>query len=323
MGTGFVWALWASCRASHLLLRLLPAYPGKAGTNMSGIYGLQATKPAGKARSRRRALVPVSMVAGAVVLLASAPVAGTHHSAPTTTTAKSHPTTTASVTTTPRTTATSRPTTKTTHPVVLGELTVLSPIGLNVRAEPSRSAKVIGIAAQGVALALVGHTATDGGWYRVGGATVIGWISADPRFTAPGHFGYYSSSAFNVLFPAGWVASGKPGTGVTFRPRSSPEQVVIKTSTSVAKLPAVNGKGIAQYSSQQVDACGVTADLYSYTTAGHHGYYADAAMSLGSGHALGLKATLTSLSQMKTVLDFVNSISFPLPICVGKSPTKH
>ncbi|HTT88191.1 MAG TPA: SH3 domain-containing protein [Acidimicrobiales bacterium] len=289
------------------------------------IQGLQAKEHAGRTKSRRGGLVPVSMVASAVVLLASAPGAGSHHSTPTTATATGDPTTTASATTTGPSTGptTSRPTTKTTHPVVLGELTVLSPIGLNVRAEPSRSAKVIGIAAQGVALALVGHTDKDGGWYRVGGATVIGWISADPRYTAPGRFGYYSSSAFNVLFPAGWTTSGKPATGVVFRPRSSPEEIVIKASTSVAKLSSVNGKGISEYSSQQIDACGVTAYLYSYTSSSHHTYYADAAMSLGSGHALGLKATLTSLSQMKIVLDFVNSISFPLPICVGKPPTKQ
>jgi uncharacterized protein YgiM (DUF1202 family) len=223
-------------------------------------------------------------------------------------------------------TGTSRATAPTTRPVshVTGPVTVLSPIGLNVRAGPSRSAKVIGTAAQGVVLQLLAHTNQDGGWYKVRGATVTGWISADPGYSAPGHFGYYASSAFSVLFPAGWTTSGKPKTGVVFRPHAPPEEVVVTTATSVNDLPTVSqGAGLSEHSSQQVDACGVTADLYSYSTSSPDKFYADIALAIGSGHALGLKATLTSLSQMRTVLDFVNSISFPLPICVGKPAAKH
>jgi hypothetical protein len=165
----------------------------------------------------------------------------------------------------------------------------------------------------------LGRTNKNGGWYEVSGATVIGWISADPSLSAPGRFGYYSSSAFNVLFPAGWTTSGKPNTGVIFRPRSSIEEVVITASTSVAKLPTVAHTGsISQDGLQQVVACGVSGYLYSYRTGTPHKFYADGAFSLSAGHALGLKATLTSPSQISTVLDFVNSISFPLPICVGK-----
>ena len=204
-----------------------------------------------------------------------------------------------------------------------GPQTVLSPVGLNVRSGPSKSDRVIGNAAQGVALLRLGRTNKNGGWYEVSGATVIGWISAAPSLSAPGHFGYYSSSAFNVLFPAGWTTSGKPKTGVVFRPHSSVEQVLITASTSVAKLPTVGpAASISKYGSQQVVACGVSGNLFSYRTGSPHKFYADAAFSLGVGHALGLKATFTSSSQVKTALNFVNSISFPLPICVGKA-AKH
>jgi Bacterial SH3 domain len=213
-------------------------------------------------------------------------------------------------------------TTTTTRPAsaVGGPDTVLSPIGLNVRAGPSKSAKVIATAAQGTVFQLLGHTDKDGGWDKVRGSTVTGWISSDLGYAAPGRFGYYSSSAFNVLFPAGWTSAGKPEAGVVFRaPAPSSVEVVVTTSSSVATLPTVSqGAGISENSSEQVVACGVTSHLYSYSTSSPDKYYADALFSLAAGHALGLKATLTSMSQMRTVLDFVNSISFPLPICVGK-----
>ena len=222
--------------------------------------------------------------------------------------------------------STSRARTTTTRPAgeARGPQTVLSPVGLNVRSGPSKSDRVIGTAAQGVALLRLGRTNKNGGWYEVSGATVIGWISAAPSLSAPGHFGYYSSTAFNVLYPAGWTSSGKPSAGVVFRPRSTAEDVIITASTSVAKLPTIgHATSISRYGLQQVVACGVSGYLYSYRTGSPHNFYADAAFSLAPGHALGLKATLSSLSQITTVLDFVNSISFPLPVCVGKAAAKH
>ena len=234
--------------------------------------------------------------------------------------------TTSTSTTSTSTTSTSTTTTTTTVPVshATGAQTVLSPIGLNVRAGPSRSAKVIGTAEQGTVFQLLAHTNQAGGWYKVQGSTVTGWISADTGFTAPGRFGSYTSDAFSVLFPAGWTSAGMPRSGVVFRAPSSPEKVVITTAPSVGKLPSVSqGAGVSQNSSQQVVACGVTSNLFSYTTPNPNKYYAAIALPLGAGHALGLKATLTSMSEMRTVRDFVNSISFPVAACVGGPAKAH
>ena len=233
------------------------------------------------------------------------------------------PTTVRPTTTVPTTTA-PKPTTTTTRPVpeVSGPQTILSPIGLNVRAGPSKSAKVIATAAQGTVFQLLAHTNRSGGWFKVRGSTLTGWISADTGYSAPGRFGTYNGSAFGVLFPAGWTSSGTPKTGVVFRPPSSPERVVITTASSVARLPTVSqGAGVSESNSRQMVACGVTAYLRSYTTPSPDKFYAQLALPLGPGEALGLKATMTSLSQMRTVLDFVNSLSFPLPVCVGGPPT--
>ena len=76
----------------------------------------------------------------------------------------------------------------------------------------------------------------------------------------------------------------------------------------------------AQNSSQQVVACGVTAYLFTYTTSSSDRYMAYIALRLDATHALGMRATLTSLSQMPTLSRFVNSVSFPFPECVGGPP---
>jgi hypothetical protein len=235
-----------------------------------------------------------------------------------------HPTTTttsvAPATTSRPTTSTPRTTTSTTAAVtqVSGSQTVLSPIGLHVRAGPSRHAKVLGSAAQGTVLQLLSHTNQGGGWYKVQGATVTGWISANPAYSAHGQFGSYRSTPFNVLYPPGWTVSGSPKSGVTFRSPTPGEKVVITTAASRAKLPPVRqGPGVLQRSSRLFVACGVTGYLVTYTTPTPNRYLAGIALLLDAHHALGLKATLTSLSQIRSVLDFVNSLSFPVAACVG------
>lgn len=262
----------------------------------------------------RRRLAGLAGLATAAMLAASCGSGG--HPASTTTSA-------APATTSSPTTSTSTTTTSTTAPVtqVGGAQTVLSPIGLHVRAGPSRSAKVLGSAAQGTVLQLLGHTNQGGGWYKVQGATVTGWITANPAYSAHGQFGSYTSTRFSVLYPPGWTASGSPKSGVTFRSPTPGEKVVITTTASLAKLPPVKqGPGVLQRSSRIFVACGVTGYLVTYTTPARNRYLAGIALLLDAHHALGLKATLTSSSQLRSVLDFVNSLSFPIAACVGGPP---
>ena len=249
-------------------------------------------RSAERPKRRRRSVALGAVLGGVVLLLAGAfassgqeAVAATASRPPTSTSAPGH-----------SPPSTSRARTTTTRPAgeARGPQTVLSPVGLNVRSGPSKSDRVIGTAAQGVALLRLGRTNKNGGWYEVSGATVIGWISAAPSLSAPGHFGYYSSTAFNVLYPAGWTSSGKPSAGVVFRPRSTAEDVVITASTSVAKLPTIgHATSLSRYGLQQVEACGVSGYLYSYRTGSPHKFYADAAFSLGPGTPLGSKPLST------------------------------
>jgi hypothetical protein len=181
---------------------------------------------------------------------------------------------------------------------------------------------VIGSAVQGAVLQVLGHTTQGGGWYKVQGATITGWISANSGFSRPGRFASYESTSFSVLYPAGWTSSGSPRSGVSFESPSKAEKIVIAAGPSLSKLPAVKqGAGVSQVGSKQVVACGVTGYLFSYATSLPGHFFADLDLSLAAHHFLALKATLTSTAELQTVLEFVNSVSFPFPECVGVPPT--
>lgn len=192
-----------------------------------------------------------------------------------------------------------------------------------MRSGPSKTASVLGSAAQGAVLALLAHTKAGGGWYKVQGATLTGWVSSDPAYSAKGLFAFYSAPAFSVLYPSGWSESGSPSTGVTFKSPNPGENVVIKAASKFAKLPVVNqGAGVSVAQDDQEVACGVTGHLYLYSTPDHQRFLALFDVATASDHALGLKAVLRSPAQLSTVLDFINSVSFQLPVCVGGPPPK-
>jgi len=286
-------------------------------SSVPGIDVLTPKTQAGRANKalRHRFAHSATLALVAVVALVATSCGSSGHHPSTTTLA---PTTTAVPTT-----STSTTTTSTTAPVTQahGPVTVLSPIGLHVRAGPSRSAKVIGSAAWGTVLQLIGYTSQHGGWYKVQGATLTGWISADPAYSARGQFSSYDSTAFSVLYPAGWTQGGVPKSGVTFRSPSPSEKVIITTAPTLAKLPpAGHGVGVSQSSSRIFVACGVTGYFVTYTTSAPDRYLAGIALLLDAHHALGLRATYTSPSQVRTILDFVNSLSFPFAVCIGGPP---
>jgi hypothetical protein len=234
----------------------------------------------------------------------------------------------------PTVTTVARPstTTATTVPGVQtsGPRTVLSPTGLHVRAAPAKTAKILGTAAEGVALDVLGHTSQAGGWFKVKGATVTGWISASPTLSAPGTLHSYTSSThqFSVLYPPSWtVADTAPH--VVFRAPAGVETIVVANAATVSQL-ARGGAGYREVRSEQVVACGITSDLDTYqratappvTTAAPTGpvaelYLAQIRLTLDPKHALAIDQNLSALSQLQTLRDFANSITFTSPLCQG------
>jgi hypothetical protein len=210
-----------------------------------------------------------------------------------------------------------------------GVRTVLSPLGLNIRAQASKAAPILRTAAQGATLTVLAHTDQGGGWFEVKGTTVTGWITGNPSLSAPGRFVSYTSSAhqFAALYPESWTYADAPPASVVFHPRAGSDSVVVTAASTVSQL----GHGRAGYQ-QGYDAvvvvCGVTGDLVTYsqvgtptsTTAGPGGalperYLAQVRLTLDAQHALGVDANLAAISGLQTVRDLLSSTSFPFPQC--------
>jgi hypothetical protein len=200
---------------------------------------------------------------------------------------------------------------------------------LNVRAQPAKTAQVLGSAAQGTVLTVLAHSDQAGGWFQVKGATVTGWISDSSALTAQGKFTAYmqGTGPFGTLYPATWSTAASPPASVVFRAPSGGETIVVTTAPNVGQL-GVGRTGYRRTGSEQVVACGITSYLYTYVQSGAPATtapqpvaaapqqdLAQVRLTLDPHHALGIDANLTDLSQLQTVRDFVNAVTFPLPQC--------
>lgn len=228
--------------------------------------------------------------------------------------------------TTGTTTVPTSGTTTQTTPQTTGPRTVLSAIGLNVRAQPAKTAAVLATAAQGTVLSVLAHSDQAGGWFQVKGATVTGWISDSSTLTAQGRFGVYTSSAgeFGALYPATWNHAASPPASVVFQAPTGGETIVATTAANVGALGA-GRVGYRSSQSEQVVVCGVSSYLNTYIQASAPAaapggaapeqYLAQVRLTLDAQHALGIDANLTDLSQLQTVRDLLNSVTFPFPQC--------
>jgi hypothetical protein len=224
----------------------------------------------------------------------------------------------------PSTTTTAASTTSTTVPPAQSTeaRTVLSPIGVNVRAKPSLGAKVLGTAAQGAVRSVLGQTAAAGGWFRVRGVTVTGWMSDNPALSATGHFDSYDTGKFGLLYPASWTVHGAKSS-VHFRsPLPNGLSVVVSTASNISKLPQLRPgvAGAAETGSRHILACGVTSYLDSFSVGKQQ--VEQVLLPLNSAHALGVQGYLTRPAQLRIFLDVVNSLWFPFPQCIGGPPAK-
>lgn len=229
---------------------------------------------------------------------------------------------------------------------------MLSPTGLNVRAEPSASAPVLGSAAQGAVLTVLGYTGSEGGWFKVKGATVTGWISAQPTLSAPGEFKTFSSPDFTALYPADWSESAVGATStsttstapadtstsqapttpssVAFRPGAGAGDIVVTSAGSVAQLP--HGRtSYGRASVTQVVVCGVTAALVVFqrsptppssspgtSVPQSLAFLAEVRFAVDAQHALGLYADMPDLGATFDIFkEVVASVAFSSPQCSG------
>ena len=116
---------------------------------------------------------------------------------------------------------------------------VLSPVGLNLRAQPSASSTRLGTLARGVQLDVLGTQGAGGAsWLHVrghDGSGTDGWVLDDPELVIHRavNLHFDSTAGWSLLFPAEWTL--KTGTPTEF---SGPGQVLqVWTSPQTQGLP--------------------------------------------------------------------------------------
>jgi hypothetical protein len=216
---------------------------------------------------------------------------------------------------------------------VSGVRTVLSPLGLNIHSASSVASPHLGTAAQGVVLSVLDHTDQNGGWYKVQGQTVTGWITADPTLTAPGQFQAYQSTArnFTVLYPQDWTFAEEPADTL-FHPLSGPQTIVVRSGAKTSDFGAGGASGYLGSGQTTVVVCGVTGDLNEYArsggapptpvpgTAGPLALLAQIRLRLDATHALALDFNYSAASDLDVFNAVYNSMTFPFPQCQAPAP---
>jgi hypothetical protein len=139
------------------------------------------------------------------------------------------------------------------------QVTVIAPLGLNMRSAPSVAGAVIGTLGQGAVLTVIGH---QPGWYSVMGATKQGFVTDNRQFLSPLHFTSFSSSThgFSLLYPDSWTFA-ETAAGVDFRPQNGPQVMTVRTAPT---LDAIGPPGRPGYTVKSIDSTevfGVTGVL--------------------------------------------------------------
>ena len=215
-----------------------------------------------------------------------------------------------------------------------GVRTVLSPLGLNIHSDPGVTSPHLGTASQGVALTVLDHTDQNGGWYKVQGQTITGWITADPSLTAAGQFQQYSSTprAFSALYPVDWTFADEPAD-VLYHPVDGLQTIVVRNGTTTADFGAAGASSYVGSGQQTVVVCGVTGDLDKYTrtgapapspipgTAGRMAMLAQIRLRLDATHALALDFNYATPADLDVFMAFFNSMIFPFPQCQAPAPS--
>src|SRR5262249_7382733 len=146
-----------------------------------------------------------------------------------------------------------------------GTRTVLAPLGLNMRDQPS--GKVIGSLGEGSVVTVLGHTDQAGGWYQVRGASLTGHITADARHSSPRTLPAYGSSqhGFSLLSPDDWNFSDDPAGIVTFAPvQGAALRLRVLAAPTVQALGQAGRAGYAVASGDTIEVFGVTGTLRVY-----------------------------------------------------------
>jgi hypothetical protein len=179
-------------------------------------------------------------------------------------------------------------------------------------------------------------SSTSGGWYHIQGATVTGWVVADPAYTASGELsqiGFQDKQIDGALYPTDWTYADDSGE-VIFEPQTGTDlpTLVIRSAASLSALGATGMPGYNAVSSNaEVVACGYTGTLVKYTavssvtaqpTADAGGGsvtrladFVQFRATLSSSFAIDIEMNYSTPAQYAVFGDLLNSIRYPFPDC--------
>ncbi|MGA9114940.1 MAG: SH3 domain-containing protein [Candidatus Dormiibacterota bacterium] len=226
-----------------------------------------------------------------------------------------------------------------------GERTVLVQDGLRIHSSASLSASVLGTAAWGVTLTVLGYDASGGpwpdstspgGWYHVEGTTITGWIIADPTYTASGvlsSISFQDKQIDGILFPIDWTYADDQGE-IVFQPQTGTQlpTLVIRTAANLGALGATGLTGYNAVSSNaEVVACGYTGTLVQYAASPSAtpeptmdaggaqvtrlADFAQFRATLSSSFALDIEINYSTSAEYTVFENVLNSIRYPFPDC--------
>jgi hypothetical protein len=213
--------------------------------------------------------------------------------------------------------------------------TVLSPLGLRVHSAPVLgSTNVIGGFSQGRSFTVLEYQSGGGGWFRVQGRTLAGWVVADPTLTAAGAFNTYSeANGVSALYPQTWGFQ-QESFGTLFVPQAAAtESAVLETATSLKSFGAAGLPGYTPSTSAAIVVCGYTGTLAYYAKASassgatpvplpvpRQPLYAEIRFRIDATHAMLLGFNYQDSSQLDVYSALYNSMAFPFPLC--EAPAK-
>jgi Bacterial SH3 domain len=240
----------------------------------------------------------------------------------------STPSSTASRAPTP--TAVTVPTPSPTPQLVGTTRTVLSPLGLRIHSAPVLDSKnVLGGFSQGRTFTVLDYQSGGGGWFRVQGKTLTGWVVADPSLTAAGTFNQYAeANGVTALYPQTWGFQ-QESFGALFVPQQGATQsAVLETGNSLRSFGAAGLAGYTQSSVGPVLVCGYTGTLAYYVKAASYTgatpaplpvarqpLYAEIRLTIDSTHAVLIGFNYENSTQLDVFSALYNSVAFPFPLC--------
>jgi hypothetical protein len=214
--------------------------------------------------------------------------------------------------------------------------TVVSPLGLRVHSTPVlESSNVVGGFSQGRQLTVLQYQSGGGGWYRVQGQTLGGWVVADPTLTAAGTFNQFAEAdGVTALYPQDWGFQNE-SFGTLFVPQQGTGQsIVLEIANSLQSFGAEGLPGYTQSSSSPTLVCGYTGTLSYYAKGAsstgatptplpvtRQALYAEVRFRIDSSHAMLIGFNYQNSTQLDVFAALYNSLAFPFPLCEAPATT--